>query len=73
MDRENLGVDVLVHFTAFIPTLQDDGHPGCSNPSTLTRAREISGEGLRSSPNVHDAVVAAPRAQAQAAVIVRDW
>lgn len=74
--RENLGVDVPVHFTAFHPDYKMMDTPATPT-ATLTRAREIGiGEGLRFvyTGNVHDAVGGSTSCPGcRATVIVRDW
>ncbi|EUA08377.1 putative pYRUVATE FORMATE LYASE ACTIVATING PROTEIN PFLA [Mycobacterium kansasii 732] len=74
--RENLGVDVPVHFTAFHPDYKMTDTPP-TPPATLTRARRIGiDEGLRFvyTGNVHDAeggTTCCPGCGT--AVVVRDW
>jgi pyruvate formate lyase activating enzyme len=54
--RENLGLDVPLHFTAFHPDFRMLSHPS-TPPSTLTRARDIAlSKGLKHvyTGNVHD-------------------
>lgn len=74
--RQNLGVDVPVHFTAFHPDYKmTDTAP--TPPSTLTRARRIAVDhGLHFvyTGNIHDAQGGSTRCpQCQSAVVVRDW
>ena len=74
--RENLGVDVPVHFTAFHPDFKMRDLPP-TPPATLERSRRIAqDEGLRYvyTGNVHDregGTTSCP--QCRAALIVRDW
>jgi len=74
--RENLGVDVPVHFTAFHPDYKMMETPPTS-PGTLIRARQIGiGEGLRYvyTGNVHDTEGGSTLCPGcGSAVVVRDW
>jgi pyruvate formate lyase activating enzyme len=74
--RENLGVDVPVHFTAFHPDYKMLDTPP-TPPATLTRARRIGiDEGLRFvyTGNVHDAEGDSTWCPGcGSAVVVRDW
>ena len=74
--RENLGVDVPVHFTAFHPDYKMMETPPTS-PGTLIRARQIgTGEGLRYvyTGNVHDTEGGSTLCPGcGSAVVVRDW
>src|SRR5262249_38396613 len=74
--RENLGVDVPVHFTAFHPDskMMDPPPPP---PATLTRAGAIGiGQGLQFvyTGNVHDAAGGTTSCPGcGSAVVIRDW
>jgi pyruvate formate lyase activating enzyme len=74
--RENLGVDVPLHFTAFHPDYKMLDAPP-TPPETLSRARRIGlAEGLRFvyTGNVHDAEGDTTRCpDCGDAVVVRDW
>ena len=74
--RENLGVDVPLHFTAFHPDYKMLDIPP-TPPETLTRARRIGlAEGLRFvyTGNVHDIDGDTTRCPGCGdAVVVRDW
>jgi pyruvate formate lyase activating enzyme len=74
--RENLGVDVPVHFTAFHPDYKMTETPP-TPPGTLVRARQIGiGEGLRYvyTGNVHDTDGGSTFCPGcGSAVVVRDW
>jgi pyruvate formate lyase activating enzyme len=74
--RENLGVDVPVHFTAFHPDYKMTETPP-TPPDTLVRARQIGiGEGLRYvyTGNVHDTEGGSTLCPGcGSAVVVRDW
>ena len=74
--RENLGVDVPVHFTAFHPDYKMTETPP-TPPATLIRARQIGiGEGLRYvyTGNVHDSEGGSTVCPGcGSAVVVRDW
>lgn len=74
--RENLGVDVPLHFTAFHPDYKMLDIPA-TPPETLTRARRIGlAEGLHFvyTGNVHDVDGDTTRCPGcRDAVVVRDW
>jgi pyruvate formate lyase activating enzyme len=74
--RDNLGVDVPVHFTAFHPDYKMTDTPH-TPPETLTRARRIAlAEGLRYvyTGNVHDTAGGTTTCPAcGTAAVVRDW
>jgi pyruvate formate lyase activating enzyme len=74
--RDNLGVDVPVHFTAFHPDYKMTDTPR-TPPETLTRARRMAvAEGLRYvyTGNVHDTAGGTTTCPGcGTAAVVRDW
>lgn len=74
--RENLGVDVPLHFTAFHPDYKMTDTPPTS-PATLTRARQIgidAGLQFVYTGNVHDSEGGSTFCPGcGSAVVIRDW